>query len=390
MSLCSLPAELKLHITDFLEPQSLPSFALSTKEHLKLCNDRLKMFAKYHTIKPAPDGERLDIWDLTKEILQDPRKAWYVRDLNLVAARPTFHDNLSEDDATLFKAAAERILPLYSFESAFFATEHAGLDRPEHSLAKSDVWKYEPAVLVILLHHLTQLRTFRMTENLEHDFLLAFMRRVAEGYQDPALAPQMPLQHLHTAGIAHWDTEFSCNFDWAVYFMCVPSLRTFTALMMGSELGVEFFTGEEGSVDDPGDESHLRNTAAVPVSNVEHLEFVACQFDAQSFNTLLPMTKNLKTFSYDSGGHIVAYSDFDPRKVIKALANHCAHSLEQLELSELTTGTEVSYILLADRTHTDSSSRREKTTWTGPQPTSSRTSKPCTAMRAGSDRQQAM
>jgi hypothetical protein len=160
--------------------------------------------------------------------------------------------------------------------------------------------------------------------------------------------------------------------------------------MMGSELGVEFFTGEEGSVDDPGDESHLRNTAAVPVSNVEHLEFVACQFDAQSFNTLLPMTKNLKTFSYDSGGHIVAYSDFDPRKVIKALANHCAHSLEQLELSELTTGTEVSYILLADRTHTDSSSRREKTTWTGPQPTSSRTSKPCTAMRAGSDRQQAM
>jgi hypothetical protein len=252
-------------------------------------------------------------------------------DLNLVESRPAFHEDLSEEDSTLFKTTAERILPLYSFESGFFATEHAGLDRLEQSLANSDVWKYEPAVLVILLHHLTQLRTFRATDNLDHDFLLAFMRRVAEGYQNPALAPQMPLQHLQTAGIAHWDTESSCSMDWAVYFMCVPSLRTFTALMMGSELDVEFFTGEEGSVDDPGDESHLRNTAAAPVSNV----------DAQSFNTLLPMTKNLKSFSYHSGGHIVAYSDYNPRKVIKALVNHCAHSLEQLELSEMSTGMEV-------------------------------------------------
>jgi hypothetical protein len=345
MSLFSLPTELKLHIIDFLEPQSLLLFALSSKEHLKLCDDHLKMFAKYHTIKPAPDKEGFDIWDLTKEVLQDPRKAWYVRDLNLVASRPAFHEHLSEEDSTLFKTAAERILPLYSFESRFFAAEHAGLARLEQSLANSDVWKYEPAVLVILLHHLTQLRTFRTTDNLDHDFLLAFMRRVAEGYQDPAVAPQMPLQHLQTAGIAHWDTEFSCNLDWAVYFMCVPSLRTFTALMMGSELGVEFFTGEEGSeegsADDPGEESHLRNTVAAPVSNVEHLEFTQSQFDPQSFNTLLPMTKNLKSFSYHSGGHIVAYSEFNPRKVIKALVKHCAHSLEQLQLSEMDTGMEV-------------------------------------------------
>ena len=333
MSICSLPTELKLQILDNLEPQSLLPFALSSKEHLKLCDDQLKMFAKYHTIKPDLN-KGFDIWELTKEILQDPRKAWYVRDLNLVTMRPPSHDHLSEEDATLFKTAAERILPLYSFESAFFATEHADLARLEQSLADSNVWKHESAVLVILLHHLTQLRNFRMTDILQEDFLLAFMRSVAEGYQNPALAPQMPLQHLQTAGIAHWDTESSCRLDWAVYFMCVPSLRTFAAFMMGSALGVEFFTGEEGSVDDPGGESHLRTTAAVPVSNVEHLEFMECQFDAQSFNTLLPMTKNLKTFSYQSGGQHIAYADFNPRKVIQALVNHCAHSLEKLELSE--------------------------------------------------------
>ena len=320
---------------DFLEPQSLLPFALSSKEHLKLCDEHLKMFAIYHTIKPAKYGEGFDIWELTKEILKDPRKAWYVRDLDLVADRPAFHDDLSEEDATLFKTAAERILPLYPYEPGFFAAEHADLSRLEQMLAVSDVWKYEPAVLVILLHHLSQLRTFRMTDKLDHDFLLAFMRRVAEGYQNPALAPQMPLQHLRTAGIAHWDTESSCSMDWAVYFMCVPSLRTFTALMMGSEgVEAEFFTGEEGSVDDPGNERHLRNTAAAPVSNVEHLQFTECQFDSQSFNTLLPMTKNLKTFSYRAAGPHVAYTDHNPRKAIKALVNHCAHSLEQLDLSD--------------------------------------------------------
>ena len=301
MSICSLPTELKLQILDNLEPQSLLPFALSSKEHLKLCDDQLKMFAKYHTIKPDLKEKGFEIWELTKEILQDPRKAWYVRDLNLVTMRAPSHDHLSEEDATLFKTAAERILPLYSFESAFFATEHADLARLEQSLADSNVWKHESAVLVILLHHLTQLRNFRMTDILQEDFLLAFMRSVAEGYQNPALAPQMPLQHLQTAGIAHWDTESSCRLDWAVYFMCVPSLRTFAAFMMGSALGVEF---------------------------------LECQFDAQSFNTLLPMTKNLKTFSYQSGGQHIAYADFNPRKVIQALVNHCAHSLEKLELSE--------------------------------------------------------
>jgi hypothetical protein len=105
--------------------------------------------------------------------------------------------------------------------------------------------------------------------------------------------------------------------------------------MMGSEgVEAEFFTGEEGSVDDPGNERHLRNTAAAPVSNVEHLAFTECQFDSQSFNTLLPMTKNLKTFSYRAAGPHVAYTDHNPRKAIKALVNHCAHSLEQLDLSD--------------------------------------------------------
>ncbi|KAF2999257.1 hypothetical protein E8E13_003064 [Curvularia kusanoi] len=339
MSLSSLPPEVKLHIIEHLDPIPALHFALACKQHLDLVKKHLELFARYHTIKPSSDG--FCIWDLTKEILQDPRKGWYVRELNLVADRPECHENLPEEDKALFKAAAEKILPLYCHESSFFV-EKGPLDDLQQSLSRLDVWTEEAAVLVLLLHHVPELRIFRMTDTSTHDSLQAFMRRVAEGYQNPALAAKMPLQQLRTAAIAHYDTEFSCDIDWAVYFMCVPSLRTFAAFMMGSEDAGQFYTGEDDGIhDDPSGVSYLRNTATTPVSNVEELVFTQCQFDPQSFNTLLPMIKNLKSFSYDAGGSIVSYADYHGRKVIKALANHASHSLEELELTECETGFEV-------------------------------------------------
>jgi hypothetical protein len=335
MSLPLLPAELKLEIFDHLDPGSALPFALSCRAHFKLCEDRLQQHAKlsekYSIIRPNDKGHL--IWEITKEILQDPHKGWYVRELDLGTNRPDEYQNMPEEDRILFKAAVERIMPLYSYAPGFFAKERS--DERELSDAMDDDLSrgFEASILVLLVHHSPQLRTFRMTDNLRSDTFLLFMRWVAAAYQDPSMAPQMPLQHLRLAAIAHHDTEGCCSVDWAVYFLCIPSLKTFAAFMMGSQC--VWLYGEDG-------EATLRTTASSPVSNVEELFFEGCRFDPDSFDTFLPLIKNLKRFSYDAGGYDVTDQNHEPKKVIKALVNHAADSLEELNLADTNTDYVVS------------------------------------------------
>ncbi|KAF3048237.1 hypothetical protein E8E12_011421 [Didymella heteroderae] len=333
MSLSLLPTELKLKIIEHLDPASTFHVALSSKAHLNLCGNQLqehaRLFARYSVIQPSNEG--FLIWELTKEILQDPQRGWYARELDLVSDRPAEYPDLPDEDRLVFKAAAKKVLSLYPYESNFFATERSDPRDLDNEINDHIDRGYEAPILVLLVHHLPQLRTFRMTDNLISGTFQDFMRRVAAGYQSPSMAPNMPLQHLSLAAIAHHDTESSCSVDWAVYFICIPSLKTFAAFMMGSEHIGEYEMNEE---------AHLRITTKAAVSNVEELLFQGCQFDPESFDTFLPMIKNLKMFSYDAGGHIVAHQDMEPRKVLKALVTHSGHSLEELDLAEASIGFE--------------------------------------------------
>jgi hypothetical protein len=327
MSLSLLPAELKLNIFDYLDPDSAIAFALSCRAHFKLCEDGLqqhaKLSAKYSIIRPNNEGHL--IWEIAKEILHDPRKGWYVRELNLVNNRPGAYPNMPEEDRNLFNAAIERILPLYPYSPGFFARERSDMRELGNEMYDDLRRGFEASILILLIHHSPQLRIFRMTDNLESDTFQLFMRWVAAAYQNPSIAPQMPLQHLRLAAIAHHDTEGSCSVDWAVYFLCIPSLKTFAAFMMGSQ-GVRIY-GEDAEAD-------LRITGSAPVSNVEELFLEGCQFDPDSFDTILPMIKNLKRFSYDAGGYVVVHQDYEPKKVIRALVNHAADSLEEINLAD--------------------------------------------------------
>jgi hypothetical protein len=328
MSLPHLPTELKINIIEHLDPASTLHLALSSKAQFKLCEERLKehatLFEKYSVIRPSDDGYL--IWDITKEILKDPWKGWYVRELDLVSDRPEERPagDIPDEDKRIFRAAVEQLEHLYSSESEFFVTGRYD-PREWVDMMVNDINSgFEDPILVLLVHHLPWLHTFRMTDRSMSDTFQVFMRRVASGYQNPAIAPQMPLQHLQLAAIAHHDTEGHSSVDWAVYFVCIPSLKIFTAFMMGSE-----------DIRQYGDnrEAHLHNTARSPVSNVEELEFNGCQFDPDSFDTLLPLIKNLKRFEYDAGGHTVAEGqDVEPRRVIRALLAHAGHSLEELSL----------------------------------------------------------
>lgn len=340
MSFLQLPTELKLNIIERLDPQSSLHFALTDRHHSKLCQNILReharLFAEYSTLEAT--GSEKSLWTALVEILQDPRKGWYARELNLTNYRND-DTNLprSEKDLSLYKAAAEDLVPLYPRELTFFATERDG----DVELFGDD-WDNlveactEEVIIILLIHHLPQLRTFRMTvDSGIAGFLEMFMRRIAAGYQDPVSAPRMPLQHLKVAAIAHWDSEGYCSVDWAVYFLCVPSLRTFAGLSMGSD----------GVKDDTNSEAYLHAVTQTPVSNVEELDFTNCRFDAQSLHTILPLTKNLKRFSYEAGGHTVSFSDLEPRKVLHALVTHTSNSLEEFELTE-TTGLEVCFLEL--------------------------------------------
>ncbi|KAH6618558.1 hypothetical protein C7974DRAFT_32329 [Boeremia exigua] len=335
MDFVSLPVELKLSIIESLEPVPTLQFALTSREHSKLSKNRLKeheMFAKYSTITPVCNG--YSIWDITKEILQDPRKGRYVRELNLIDDRPEQFEDMTPEDKAILKTAVEKLLPLYPDVRGFFVSEDAGLAAFEEAMNRYASRGFEGVIVIVLLHHLPQLRAFRYTDKHGDVCMLSFMRRVATGYQNPSLAAQMPLQHLETVGVIQTQmAESGCLLDWAVYFLCVPSLRVFAAYMMGSEPGARFHMGE-GDEDEAGNEAHLRNTVGAPVSNVEELLLHGCQFDPQSFNTLLPMIKNLKTFHYTSLGYMNLDVPYEPRKVIKALSNHASHSLEEIQLAE--------------------------------------------------------
>lgn len=55
--------------------------------------------------------------------MQDPRKGWYVRELDLGTNRPSEYENMPEVDRSLFKAAIENTLPLYLYVPGFSANE---------------------------------------------------------------------------------------------------------------------------------------------------------------------------------------------------------------------------------------------------------------------------
>ena len=131
MSLPLLPTELILNIIEYLDPTSTLHLALSSKAQSKLCEDRLRehatLFEEYSVIRPSND--RYLIWVIIKEILRDPSKGWYVRELDLVCARPEKRPAMPDEDRSLFTAAVKQLEQLYSSEPEFSPLNDATHER---------------------------------------------------------------------------------------------------------------------------------------------------------------------------------------------------------------------------------------------------------------------
>lgn len=306
-----LPSELKINVAEFLDPQSSINFGITCKEHWQLC----QAIFKKHTqaFAEAPIVTAYNALDLLRATIQDPSQGWYIREISFkerwdLSTTPV-------EDADQLRQAARPLKSLYPHSSTNAGMEDL-ITQIDHGLATGR----PDSVVGVLLHHLPNLRTLRVTMASRGNLFESLLERIGIEYVDDVKRASLPLQCLRTVSLAHHDTEGCVSPDWALPFLRLPSLRTFAASMMGGDFGRGQY--------EPSVSFHPH-----PQSGIEEFFFVGCQFDSAALEYLLSCTPALKRFTYDAGGCCVSDEPYDAKVVLKALAEHTQHSLECVILS---------------------------------------------------------
>lgn len=309
-----LPPEIKLSIADYLDPVSSNNFGTTCKEHWKLCRPLFKKHSR--AFAEAPIVGVHDTLGLLKDIIHDPSKGWYISEVSLTAnwdvPLPVPIEGVEQ-----LQEAAKDLLRLYPRSNMIDEDDDCLIQR----IMDGIVTGYPDGMIAVLIHHLPNLKTFRLTTSRESNVLNPLFNRIAVEYANLAKRPNLPFQRLHMVSVCHYDTESCMSADWALPFLHIPSLRIFAANMMGGNL-----SWSEGSSRGVPFYPH-------PQSDIEEFFFVSCQFDVAVIEYMLSCTRVLKRFTYDAGGMIVDESPYDAKLVLKALAEHTRHSLESLVLS---------------------------------------------------------
>ncbi|KAJ4290991.1 hypothetical protein N0V90_010187 [Kalmusia sp. IMI 367209] len=326
MPFTSLPPELTIAVAEFLDPFSSLNYALTCKGHWKLCNPIIKkherLFAENRTINandPVWPHQNHLLWDKLKQILDDPNIGHYVREISLPSQRATYLDpnaahefqltaqspHPPQEDIDRYAVVTQEIEELYGPQLSSELGERGALDD----------WIFKGAsepIIAMLVHKLPYLKIFRFTDLEMGVVFMRIMQLVAISYNDPALAPRLPFQHLTTVAVAHWDTEMPCDPEWCQFFCSVPSVRSFIAYAMGGNI--------ETSV-----------AERLPKSNVKELVFSYSRFSTESLEEIVRNTPALERFSYDVAGATVS-EDVTPmsREVLKMLREHVGHSLQHM------------------------------------------------------------
>jgi hypothetical protein len=173
--------------------------------------------------------------------------------------------------------------------------------------------------MAILIHHLPNLKILRMTMSREGNIFESLLYRIAVDYGDPAKAPGLPFQRLRTVSLCHCDTEGCVSPNWALPYLCIPSIRTFAANVMGSSV---LRKGRSTGL--------ILDRPPRPRSNIEEFFFVDCRFDAAAIEHLISSTQVLKRFTYTAGGCIVDDSLYGAKVILNALSEYAQNSLESL------------------------------------------------------------
>lgn len=329
-----LPVELKLKIVEYLDPISTFHFAITCKEYFYLfqsiIEEHARLFAENRCIH-VTNWARLRT--KLKEILDKPQVGWYVRELILPGHQDDPHiwdrsiasraNRWPETDRALFYDAAERLDRIYPPQSGDLPPwnlfNEFGYQDFGETIDDAIMRETNEAIFTILVHHLPWLKVLRVSDGMIQPFenyncFGPLMHRIAVEYGDPLRAKSMPFQRLESVAIAHDDSEGGCMSDWALFFNSIPSVRSLVALNMSGQ--------NNGDI-----EEHV-----YPMSNVKELLLLASQINIASLECILKRIKGLERFTYHGGGPLVAYDEYEPKKVIRTLAKHHGHSLEHLNL----------------------------------------------------------
>lgn len=325
MLLPLLPPELKLSIIDHLNPFSTFNFGITSKDHWELCRPVIERHARSFVETPVVDA--VDVWKVLRDVLQDDSKACYITELSLSANWEMQQPSTPVEDVDLLQDAARALSNLYpQLDFHLNGSPHPNyLDEPTlmERIVEGVATGSPPSITVVLVHHLPNLKTFKMTgpgdsEGQEHAVLRDFLFRVAADFGSTAKAYKLPFRRLRTVALSYWDNEFCMSANYVLPFLHIPSLHTFA----GHALSGGFWKCNKTE-----DLIHLH-----PRSNIEEYFFVGCQFNASAVKYMLSRTKALKRFTYDAGGHDISASHYDAKKVLKYLSKHAWHSLEHLIL----------------------------------------------------------
>ncbi|KAF1948530.1 hypothetical protein CC80DRAFT_511277 [Byssothecium circinans] len=334
MSIISLPPELRLLIAEHLDPRSCFRFALTCREHSRLLSALVathkELWTRYNTID-THDAGRL-MWNLTKDIIENPKIANYIEDISLPNTRQQVWDaeiwhcdlyagspHLLSDDLVQQYASAIRKSPfLDDTLDEFYPASPLKPGWPFGS-----AWSLEKMIRVgsdwpLAVHLVCQainLETLRFTEFSLVDEFEFLCWRAAKAHHDPVPPPDLPFQHLKRVAIA-FDVVRGFFYDhWAHVFLSIPTVTEFAGYKMGSNT-------------DPDVESLLGYK-----SKVKELLFQHSFINLKTIDSILARCEALESFTYENGGSCVSdFGAFAPRKVTELLLKHAVHSLEVLTL----------------------------------------------------------
>lgn len=169
-------------------------------------------------------------------------------------------------------------------------------------------------IIALLLPRLPNLKQLTYVDWGDRDWLLDVLKQAAVAYAAPN--PPLDFRNLTTVRLMHWDTELCIPYEFVRYLICMPAVRLLCGHMVG---------GERAS----GGPLNLAR------SRVTDLEFSYSALSRGAMADILSGIEALERFTYECGGVMVDYTDYDPRGMVADLLKYAGHSLEELSVIDV-------------------------------------------------------
>lgn len=245
MAVTSIPPELRIIIAHLLDPRDRYHFALicrTNHETLKTLLTTHKAFHKRLAILNADNTGNL-VWDVTDEIIQNPSRGRYIRNITIPTLRRqvwgsnrqfpyievprNWSPTMPDDRVDGYVDAAKQIPILKDMvECDDYTLDPKFRYGPHWTWAQSASFGLDISMLTLLLPMAVDLETLSFTEWFHiNDEFGEFIRHVSLAYQDPNHGLCLPFQHLTTVAVSCVPiTHSGTPPEWAVYLLRIPTL----------------------------------------------------------------------------------------------------------------------------------------------------------------------